>query len=336
MLRISARRAAIFGGFPPRATGIGAFISRKGGHHARPEKLAWPGSGDGGCCGDRGGCGNHRRGRGRHQAGRDLDHRPARRASDLRPVHPLRQRLDLCHRPGLRAAVSADATGKGLVPGLAESWDISPDGSPTPSSCATGVKFSNGQPVTVDDAVFSLQQGGRSSGLLRLRLRSGEVDREGRRQPSAHHPEAPYTPLLSALSLFSSSVVSKADLREGSRRPSASKPVCTGPFKVESYERGTPGRARPQPELLAHGRGRQAAALSRQGGAEIRAGEQFARARPAERRFRRHHRRAAQPGRLGQGAGRRRRWRCRRPTGSTTSISTTPRSRSTTSASAWR
>ena len=52
--------------------------------------------------------------------------------------------------------------------------------------------------------------------------------------------------------------------------------------------------------------------------------------------IRRSARSAAQPGRLGQGHGRHVAGGLARPTGSTMSISTTPRSRSTTSASGWR
>ncbi len=54
--------------------------------------------------------------------------------------------------------VSADDSGKGLVPGRAESWEVAPDGLSVLYKLRDGVKFSNGQPLTVDDAVFSLQR----------------------------------------------------------------------------------------------------------------------------------------------------------------------------------
>jgi peptide/nickel transport system substrate-binding protein len=52
--------------------------------------------------------------------------------------------------------VGADSTGRGLRPGLAESWDISGDGL-TYTFKIRDAKFNNGDPVTVDDVVFSLQ-----------------------------------------------------------------------------------------------------------------------------------------------------------------------------------
>ena len=52
--------------------------------------------------------------------------------------------------------VGADSTGRGLRPSLAESWDISGDGL-TYTFKIRDAKFNNGDPVTVDDVVFSLQ-----------------------------------------------------------------------------------------------------------------------------------------------------------------------------------
>src|SRR5262245_49106533 len=50
--------------------------------------------------------------------------------------------------------VEADATGRGLRPGLAESWEVSADGL-SYTFQLRDAKFSDGSPVTVDDVVFS-------------------------------------------------------------------------------------------------------------------------------------------------------------------------------------
>jgi len=47
---------------------------------------------------------------------------------------------------------------KGYVPGLAESWTISPDGRTFTFKMRKGVKFQSGNPVTAHDAAFSLQR----------------------------------------------------------------------------------------------------------------------------------------------------------------------------------
>jgi peptide/nickel transport system substrate-binding protein len=134
--------------------------------------------------------------------------------------------------------ILADATGKGLEPGLAESWEASADGLSYTFKMRPGVKFSNGKPVTVDDAVFSLRKVAdpqASYGFAFEPVKSIDKVDDSHLRISL---KTPYTTLLSVVSLFSSSIVSKADYEKD---PTAFgvKPVCTGPFKVESYERGS-------------------------------------------------------------------------------------------------
>ena len=53
--------------------------------------------------------------------------------------------------------VEPDQTGNGLVPGLAEKWDISPNGL-VYTFHLQSAKFSNGDPVTSADVTFSLDR----------------------------------------------------------------------------------------------------------------------------------------------------------------------------------
>jgi peptide/nickel transport system substrate-binding protein len=134
--------------------------------------------------------------------------------------------------------ILADATGKGLEPGLSDSWDVSADGLTYTFKLRGGVKFSNGKPVTVDDAVFSLKKVAdpqASYGFAFDPVKSIDKIDDSHLRITL---KSPYTTLLSVVSLFSSSIVSKADYVKD---PTAfgTKPVCTGPFKVESYERGS-------------------------------------------------------------------------------------------------
>ena len=48
--------------------------------------------------------------------------------------------------------------GKDYVPGLAESWTVSPDGKTFTFKMRAGVKFHSGNPFTANDAAFSLQR----------------------------------------------------------------------------------------------------------------------------------------------------------------------------------
>jgi peptide/nickel transport system substrate-binding protein len=132
----------------------------------------------------------------------------------------------------------ADSTGRGLEPGLAESWEVAPDGLSVTLKLRPGVKFSNGKPMTIEDVIFSLQKVSdpkASFGFAFDAVKSFDKVDDGTLRITLKRP---YAALQSALSLFSASIVSKADYEKD---PAAFgvKPVCTGPFQVESYERGT-------------------------------------------------------------------------------------------------
>ena len=133
--------------------------------------------------------------------------------------------------------VEADATGHGLRPGLAESWDVSADGL-TYTFKLRDAKFSDGSPVTIDDVVFSwnkLNDPGAAYQFLLAPVKSIEaVDDKHMRITM----KEPYAPFVSVASVFASAIVKKAAF-EANPDAFASKPVCSGPFMVESYERGT-------------------------------------------------------------------------------------------------
>lgn len=134
--------------------------------------------------------------------------------------------------------ISADADGTGLVPGLAESWTKSDDGLTYTFTLRDGLKFSDGSPVTPDDVKFSLGKVMDAAAAYGFAFEPvASVDVVDARTVKIVLKQ-PYTPILSALSLFSSSVVKKAAYEAG---PEAfgTKPVCTGPFMVDAYERGS-------------------------------------------------------------------------------------------------
>jgi peptide/nickel transport system substrate-binding protein len=134
--------------------------------------------------------------------------------------------------------ISADATGTGLEPGLAESWTMAPDGLSIELKLQPGVKFSNGNPLTVEDAIFSLQKVSDPKASYGFAFDPVKAIEKVDDTTLKMTFKQPYAALESALSLFAASIVSKADYEKD---PAAfgSKPVCTGPFQVESYERGT-------------------------------------------------------------------------------------------------
>jgi peptide/nickel transport system substrate-binding protein len=133
--------------------------------------------------------------------------------------------------------VEADATGLGLRPGLAESWDISAD-KLTYTFTLRDAKFSNGDPVTADDVVFSLQQVAAPTSPLGFGFEPMQSVEKVDDKHVKLVLKRPFTPLLSMVSVYSAGIVSKKAF-EANADAFGQKPVCAGPFQVESYERGT-------------------------------------------------------------------------------------------------
>jgi peptide/nickel transport system substrate-binding protein len=134
--------------------------------------------------------------------------------------------------------IVADASGTGLEPGVAESWTASPDGLTLDLKLRAGILFSNGKPVTVEDAIFSLQKVSDPKASFGFAFDAVKAFEKVDDSTLRITLKRPYAALESALSLFSASIVSKADY-EKDAAAFGQKPVCTGPFEVESYERGT-------------------------------------------------------------------------------------------------
>lgn len=134
--------------------------------------------------------------------------------------------------------ILADTSGTGLEPGLASSWIASPDLLTYTFTLRKNVRFSDGQPMTADDVIFSLRKAMEPSapyGFAFAPVKSVDKLDDSHIRIAL---KALYTPLLSALSLFSASVVEKAIYTKGADAFGI-VPVCTGPFRVQSNERGS-------------------------------------------------------------------------------------------------
>lgn len=133
------------------------------------------------------------------------------------------------------ALIEPDSEGSGLRPGLAESWEISGDGT-VYTLTLREAKFHNGDPVTVEDVVFSLQKAKENAGYGFVFAPVQTIEAVGDRQIRLTLSER-YTPMLSVLSLFTASIVPKA-IYEQDPKAFGEKPIGSGPFKVVEYARG--------------------------------------------------------------------------------------------------
>jgi len=124
-----------------------------------------------------------------------------------------------------------------LEPGLAERWDVAEDGKSYTFYLRPNAQFSNGDPVTADDVVFSLKRasGEKSEWARFFKPITGYevIDSHTVRL----NLDKPFTPLLNNLALFSASIVPQKALTNGGAA-FFTKPVGSGPFMVEQWNRG--------------------------------------------------------------------------------------------------
>jgi peptide/nickel transport system substrate-binding protein len=133
--------------------------------------------------------------------------------------------------------VEPDETGAGLVPGLAEKWEVSADGLEY-TFHLRAAKFSNGDPVTTDDVLFSL---GRASDTKASPYAFLFQSVDKMEAPDASTVKitlkSPVASFLSSMAVFAAGIVPKA-VFEADPEGFGNKPVGSGPFMVESYTRG--------------------------------------------------------------------------------------------------
>ncbi|WP_110686359.1 ABC transporter substrate-binding protein [Salinicola aestuarinus] len=134
--------------------------------------------------------------------------------------------------------IALDRSGTELVPGLAESWTISEDGK-TYTLTMRDAKFSDGTPVTAEDAAFS---------LMRIRNDDKSLWADSYKIIESADAEddhtlvitlsAPSVPFLSQLALPNASVIPKDYFQEVGEEAFSQAPVGSGAFMLEEWNRG--------------------------------------------------------------------------------------------------
>lgn len=134
--------------------------------------------------------------------------------------------------------VRVDKSGTKLLPGLAESWEVSKDNT-TYTFKLRDAKFSDGSQITADDVIFSLG-----------RLRDDKLSLWSDSYQNIDSVEAPddhtvvfklknaSAPFLSKLAMPGASIISKEGMEEMGQEAYAQKPIASGAFTVEEWTRG--------------------------------------------------------------------------------------------------
>src|SRR5262245_51491577 len=126
----------------------------------------------------------------------------------------------------------------GVVPSLAQSWEISKDRKRYAFHLRSGVHFSNGMPMTADDVVFSIKRAidPKHSAYSFL---FGAVSQVRKRDAKTVEIrlKTPFAPLLENLNVFPASIV-PAKVVAANAKGFAQKPVGTGPFALKEFKKG--------------------------------------------------------------------------------------------------
>jgi len=137
--------------------------------------------------------------------------------------------------------------GKGVKPGLASEWKVSEDGASVMLTLRDGIKFSDGSPILPSDVAWSLKRAAKpDNGAWTSLLASVEdVMGEGEHAVTVKlkHPDPA---ILAALTVFNAAIMPQklfeaaAGTTDAEKAQEfAKKPVGSGPFVLESWERGS-------------------------------------------------------------------------------------------------
>ncbi len=133
--------------------------------------------------------------------------------------------------------VRVDASGTKLLPGLAESWTVSDDGL-TYTFKLRDAKFSDGSPVTADDAAFSLTRIRDDKGSLWAdSFKIIDTVTAADDKTLVVKLKSKSVPFITMMALPNASVLPKK-IVEANPDAFAEKPVGSGAFAVEDWKRG--------------------------------------------------------------------------------------------------
>jgi len=129
--------------------------------------------------------------------------------------------------------------GLSIEPGLAKSWDISKDGKTYTFHLHPNVRFHDGSPLTAADVKFCVEEAAFAKNtqwaFILAALKGMEVvDTHTIRA----HLKQPHSPFLSDMALFATSIY-PAKLYHQLGNKLWNHPIGTGPFKFQSWKRGS-------------------------------------------------------------------------------------------------
>ncbi len=133
--------------------------------------------------------------------------------------------------------VRMDSTTYEIKPCVAESWVISDDGTEYTFKIKSGVKFSDGSDLTVDDVVFSMERGMASPMAVPSFARVKSVEKVDDSSVKLIL-DGPYPEFLFAMALPTAGILSKTAFETMGEEAYLENPITTGPYKVAEWRVG--------------------------------------------------------------------------------------------------
>ncbi len=134
--------------------------------------------------------------------------------------------------------VRVQEDGLGAEPGLAESWDVSPDGLVYTFHLRPGLTFSDGEPLRASDVKFSLLRAATDPKSIGATLYPSFEIQTPDDRTVALKLKAPWPPALATLALFTSSVLPEAYFNRVGGEKFNQAPIGSGPFVLAELRNG--------------------------------------------------------------------------------------------------
>jgi peptide/nickel transport system substrate-binding protein len=134
--------------------------------------------------------------------------------------------------------VRVNVKGDGFEPDLAERWTTSADGRTWTFFLRKNARFSNGDPVTAGDAVWSLKRARDTKGPWKWALEAVEDIAAKDDHTVVISLKEPWAPFLADISLFSNSILPEKVFKSASQDDISNKPIGSGPFMLVEWKKG--------------------------------------------------------------------------------------------------
>ncbi len=143
--------------------------------------------------------------------------------------------------------IMSSQDGLSLKPGLATEWSLNEAGDVVTLKLREGVKFSDGTPMTAEDVIWSLNRAKNpDNGIWNFIVASIDTVTSPDAQTIEIKLKYPDPTILPALSVFNTAIMPKAAFEAMPGETDAEKaqefgkkPIGTGPFVLESWDRGS-------------------------------------------------------------------------------------------------